>query len=485
MLFQPTNIVPDLRTGIGLGVVDVTNGLQVSWQVNGDFPKMTAFAIAIYANDAESTYKYSTNKLETGCPFYGRDSSGEIQFFSYTVAPEILSANGITNGNEYKLAIRQYYQQNGNSGPETSILTSSMPVFLTRNTPSFSMTSPSVTSAEYTFNWSYSQAQGDTIDWIRYQIQIVGGGESEIIYDSGAIYGAAVYECTYSGFISGQTYAVRAYGQTSSGVSIGTDWAQFTASYSGTALTGEIDAGCVNGYDAIQIAWSVDSPPNTADTWVIYRKQYGKMAMQKVAEVPISTTSVYDFGAASDQGPYNYYLFAANSTTYLSSPLISDDVTPTRYYWSLLQCTENQDGVYRVIKEFDFKLNLNSGSLSNNNSPSVLQNFTAMPTVQLSPSNYKSGTLSALIGKAATGQYTGDTLTQREALMALSTTQDTLFLKSSKGDVMMVAINGAVTATISDTVKDKPQVIQVPWIEIDDTPVSIIAYDNDPIFNAN
>lgn len=492
MLFQPTNIVPDLRTGIGLGVFDVNDGMQVSWQVNGDYPKMTAFAIAIYPNDTGSSYLYRTGKLYAGCPFYGRDSNGEVQFFSYTIAPSTLTEHGINNGNEYKMLIRQYYLTNGESGTETDVLTSSAPVFLTRDKPSFTMTTPNVVSAEYTFQWTYSQAQGDTIEWIRYQIQIVGGGNSEIIYDSGSIYGAAVYACTYSGFISGQTYAVRAYGQTSSGVSISTEWEQFTASYGedddddDDEMSGEIAAGCTSGYNAITVSWLIsDNIPAGATTWVLYRQQSGKLAMQKVAETPISTTTVYDFGAASDQGPYTYYLFAANATTYLSKALISNEVTHTRYYWSLLRCEENQDGVFRAIAEYDFKLNLDSGSFSNNNSPNVMQNFTAMPTVQLSPSNYKSGTLSALIGKAAMGKYTGDTLELREAIMALSITQDALFLKSSKGDIMMVEINGAITATIADTVQGKPQTVQVPWVEIDDTPVSIIAYDNDPIFTAN
>ena len=162
MLFQPTNIVPDMRSGIGLGVVDVTNGLQVSWQVNGDYPRMTAFAIAIYLNDAASTLKYTTGAQRTGCPFFGRDSNGEINFFSYTIPPAALSGARITNGNEYKLLIRQYYNETGDSGAELNVLQSSASVFVTRSMPIFNMTSSlSVASAEYTFKYRFLQTEGE------------------------------------------------------------------------------------------------------------------------------------------------------------------------------------------------------------------------------------------------------------------------------------------------------------------------------------
>lgn len=484
MLFQPTNIIPDTRTGIGFGVIDASDKMQVSWQVNGDFPRMTAFRITIYDNNAASTIKYDSAKLTAGCPFDGRDANGEIKFFSYTIAGSTLASAGITNGHEYKMTIAQYYMD-GNT--ETNIGQSSASVFITRQAPTFTMSSTTVGAAEHTFTWNFSQAQDDTIEWIRYQIQIINEGDTATIYDSGNIYGSAEYQCTYSGFISGNTYQIRATGQTSSGVPIATEWSQFTVSYTGGTPTGNVIAECYAGHDAVAVMWDTVSTASGQNAWVLYRKDADNIAMLKVGEFPVAQTSVYDFGASSGQGPYSYYLFQATQSsggiTYNSSAAISNEVTPTRYYWSLLECEENQDGVYRVLQEFYFKNNLDSGSLSNNNNPNVMQNFTAMPTVQLSPSNYKSGSLSALLGQTSLGQYVQDTLTLRESLMALSTTQNTLFLKSSKGDVIMVVINGPINASISDKIKGQPQVVSVPWVEIDDTPASIIAYPGDSIFN--
>ena len=496
MLFQPTNIIPDTRTGIGYGTVDVTNGLQISWQVNGDYPVMTAFQIVVFQNNASSTQLYDTGRLTTGCPFYGRDSSGEIKFFAYTIPDASLASAGITNGNEYKLTIRQYYTENG---AETSILQSSASVFVTRDEPYFNMSYFStVDSAEYTFSWNYAQSQGDTIEWIRYRIKTISGSGSATLYDSGNIYGAAVYECTYSGFVVGQRYAIRADGQTSSGVPISTDWREFSPSYSGTSMGGSLAAIIPSMWyaavvpDDIVVSWSGISAPENTDLLVLYRSNYDENArmnlMTKVAEMEFSGGSsgnITDFGAASGQGPYTYYLFAAKGgdasatpatkTQYLSTALVSNEVNPAYTYWALIEGSANNDGSYQKINEFLFANNLDSSAVSNNNNPNVMQNFTAFPTIQLSPSNYKSGALTAMIGTAVRGEYLYDTKKLRESILSLSTTKNTLFLKSPKGDVMTVAINGAITFTISETVKGQPQSVTVPWAEIDDAPVSIVS----------
>lgn len=489
MLFQPTNIIPDTRTGIGFGVVDATQTMQVSWQVNGDYPVMTAFRIVIYANDTASTELYDTGRLTAGCPFNGRDAVGEIKFFSYSIPAATLSTAGITNGNEYKYTIRQYYLLPDTT--ETSILQSSASVFITRSTPSFAIVSPSVTSAEYTFTWTYSQAQGDTVEWARYQIRLVSGSTATLIYDSGNIYGIAELKCTYSGFIKGQVYAIRALIQTSSGVQMETSWEQFSPIYTESTVTGAIIGACMPGFNAVSLDWSGASTVTGQDIWVLYRKQGDNLAMYKIGEFSVLTRNIYDFGAASGQGPYTYYLFSGMAgdpaatpptpTQYLSAALISNAVNPKYHCWSLIDTVENTDGTYQVVQEFDFRTNLDSGSVSNNNSPNVLANFTSMPTVQTAPTNYQSGSLTSMIGIASGGEYLKDTLALRNALMSLSTTNDTLFLKSAKGDVMTVRINGPVSVITNDTWEKQPQTVTVPWIEIDDTPASIIAVSGDAV----
>lgn len=483
MLFQPTNIVPDTRTGIGFGTVDATNGIQFSWQVNGNYPVMTAFNITIYRNDTLSTQLYTTGRLTTNCPFKGRDALGEIAFFTYSVSAATLSGSGITNGGEYKYTIRQYYDD---GGVETSILQSSASVFITRAASSFAFAAINVTEAEYTFTVNYSQAQGDTVDWIRYQIQTTSGAKSEELYDSGKIFGTPVYEITYNGFMDGENYSIRATGQTSSGVNMDTGWVSFTPSYNTSPLTANVVAACQRDYSAVKVSWAGATTLAGQDIWIVYRKRAGSLVMDKLGEINSSVTSVYDFGAASGQGPYTYYLFAGTAgytdgnndyhpTVYLSSAVTSNAVSPVYYRWSLLDCVLSSDGTYSVQAEYDFKYNMDSGSMANNNTPGVLQNFTAKPTVQPAPQNFKSGTLTALIGSVGSnGKYT-DSLAIRNAIMALSATDDTLFLKSSKGDVLQVRLNGPVTAATTENAESLAQSVMLPWVEIDDETESIIA----------
>ena len=91
--------------------------------------------------------------------------------------------------------------------------------------------------------------------------------------------------------------------------------------------------------------------------------------------------------------------------------------------------------------------------------------------MQLSQQNYKSGTLESLIG---TIEYTdgqnqySDTVDLKEAIYALSTTSNYLFLKSRKGDLWMVRPSGDITMTTMDNTKEQAQTVRFPWVEVGD-----------------
>lgn len=466
MLFMPTNIVPDMKSGIGLGVVDAQSPLKVSWQVNGDYPVMTGMSITIYLNDAASTQKYTTGKTTFSTPFYGANALGEPQYYSYSISAAALSTAGIVNGNEYKLIITQYYDDNG---AEASVTQASASVFITRTNPSFTLSTvpATVTASKYTFTANFSQSQGDTLDWVRYQIA-QGSDTDDPIYDSGNIYGAAVFTCTYDGFRDGYNYSFRATGQTSSGVLVTTGWTTFTVSYSVSSVTGAVTAGVQKDVNGVLVGWSGLSTVTGQSRWVVYREQEGNPVIVKVADVASSVRNIIDYGAASGQGPYDYLVVAANAASELiGTPVRSGRISPVFYRWTLLETSLQSDGSYRTEAQYHFRYNLDSSGISNNNAPGVLQNFTANPTVQPAPQNYRTGTLKALIGTVVGGRYT-DSLTLRKSLTALSTTEKPLFLKSSKGDVMLVRLNGAVTASITENVESLAQTVSLPWIALDD-----------------
>ena len=141
-LYQPRHITPDVRSGIGEGTVDVTQGMTVTWEINGP-SAMTAFSIVIMSNNASSTQLYTTGKITDGCPAYGTASNGAIVPFSYTISAAALTMAGITNGNEYKLLITQWWSES------ESVTQSSASVFITRKEPTLAIT-PIETRAEIT-----------------------------------------------------------------------------------------------------------------------------------------------------------------------------------------------------------------------------------------------------------------------------------------------------------------------------------------------
>ena len=466
MLFQPTNIIPDQKSGIGLGVIDATLPMKVSWQVNGDYPAMTGMKITIYLNNEASTQKYTTGKVSFGSPFYGTNALGELQYYSYTISAGDLSSAGITNGHEYKMVITQYYMDHGT---EESVTQSSASVFITRSNPTFTLTTvpATVTHSYYTFTLAYSQTQGDTLDWVRYQIA-QGSDTDDPIYDSGNIYGAAVYTCTYTSFRTGFNYSFRAMGQTSSGVLLNTGWTTFDVSYSVTPMTGAVTVGVQKDVNGVIVDWSGLGTVSGQSRWIVFREQEGSGILVKVADVAVGIRSVIDYGAPSGQGPYDYLISASDSGgAVIGSPSQSESIRPAFYRWTLLEAQDSADGSYVVTNQYHFRYNMDSGSVSNNNSPNVLQNFTSYPTVQPAPQNYLTGTLKALIGIVSGGRYT-DSLEQRNALMALSVTENPLFLKSSKGDVMRVRLNGAVTAATAEKTESLAQTVSVPWIALED-----------------
>lgn len=539
-LFEPTNITPDEKGAFGNGVVDITKGLAISWQVNGNAATpMTGCSITIMLNNAESTFVYATPIETINPPFYPTDEKGipipyttyipyDILFtgrtykvesstitvtsvnygtflekvgqngrytfsyssgnwhiaggtepdlgtygISYTGTPQdgdvivVVCGTGMQNGLEYKLLITQF-------ADKQTVTQKSASVFLARSTPTLTINGFDlpVSSQKYTFAATYSQAQGDALMWARWQLAAVGEqGERTEIYDTGRMYGVAVLKLTVDGLMSRSSYSVRCSGETVNGVLVDSDWVAFPVQYSLQPTGGDLSARCAAGTDAIKLSLDTEANETLLPQWraenynaSYYRKGSGAL-LQKLFTLPITQSTALDYSAVSQQGPYTYYAFLENGENFLYAPLTSDPISPCWWNWSLLSCVAQEDGTYLVEREFRFRDNVTTGAISNGNSPSVLQNFTRYPTVQRAPQNYQSGTLTALIGVASKGVY-ADTIEQRNAIWALSTTQNTLFLKNRKGDLLMIAISGEITMQTGDNTPQQTQTATIPWVEV-------------------
>jgi len=199
----------------------------------------------------------------------------------------------------------------------------------------------------------------------------------------------------------------------------------------------------------------------------LYRQQGEQERLEHLIDLPLRVGQVFDYGAASQQGPYVYYLFPTGPETYIADPIVSNPANPCFWNWTVLSCAARTDGGWVVEQEFSFGKNLVSGSITNGNSPQVLKNFTQYPTVQIDPANYQEGTLGSLIGviDKKTGKYR-DSIALRDAIYGLSTTTNTLFLKNRKGDLMEIRTSGPVGMETWDGSAAQAQTVSLPWVQV-------------------
>ena len=259
-LFQPTNITPSSFSGLAAGTVDVTQDLPVSWQVNGNSP-LVAYQIRFMQNTSASTQVLTTGKVALENPFYGVNYKGEVQYFSAEITSAQMSAAGMTNGyeNGYKMEITQWWSEND------SITQTSASFFITRSMPTLTMdavTNP-MASRAYTFTAEYSQAQGDAVEWMQWEIMLADGSNN-MVYDTGKIYGTGEIKMEYDGFLTGSSYKVQCVVQTENGIEASTGWTDFSVSYPSSLLDGTAYACALCDTDAVEVTF----PPSVYITGV-------------------------------------------------------------------------------------------------------------------------------------------------------------------------------------------------------------------------
>ena len=204
---------------------------------------------------------------------------------------------------------------------------------------------------------------------------------------------------------------------------------------------------------------------NPVTQFSIYRKETEKSELLKIATVDLSNTQIIDNGVVLNKN-YTYYVFPETETESPYAPIISNSASVCYWDWILLECQKQTDGIYFMVNKFRFGLNLETGSISNNNNPNVLQNFTPYPLVQRSPSNYKSGSLTSLIGGIKQDGTYYDTSELRDEISGLSTRKNDLFLKNRKGDLWKVALSAEISFETMDATKSQAQTATISWVEI-------------------
>lgn len=252
-IFQPTNIVPSTFAGVGGGVVDANANISVSWQVNGN-SAMTQFVITVCENTEAGTVVH-TETVSQSPAFYGTDARGNP--VPYVYEPGVSwSTWGLSNGNSYKFKITQYWSVSEYVEMNTEA------VFVTRAAPSVSISPDDerIYSIGQTFTGTYTQANGDALNWVRWTLTDIYGN---VIEDTGEVY-TQVLSFTYDRFFNGNDYVLTCAVETENGVQA-TDSVTFSVSYATPTNIGEITASC-NPDDSVTLTWGAGvNAPGTAD----------------------------------------------------------------------------------------------------------------------------------------------------------------------------------------------------------------------------
>lgn len=203
--------------------------------------------------------------------------------------------------------------------------------------------------------------------------------------------------------------------------------------------------------------------------WEIYKQKENNSQLEFVASMGVGTDFIVDH-MVENGVKYVYYVFPTG-TLAIGSPVISETVSSKAWNWVLFTATESeQENVLIATHAYVFQGNVASGSISNNSNSTVLNNFTKYPKIIKGTTNYKSGVLKSLIGYV---DYTENTYTEsaglRDALMALSTSNERMFLKNRAGDIWEVSVHSAIAMETLDTSSWQPNTISLPWAEIADT----------------
>ena len=251
-LYQPTNVTPSMLGALGNGVVDVRNGIDVSWQVDGQSP-MTAFQIQILENTSASKVLYDTGKKTDGCPFYGRDEKGDVVFFQYAISASVLASAKITNGENYKLLITQWWNDN------QSVTQQSASVFLCRDTPTLQIgdwTAPETLVPLHktveTFTATYNQAQGDELAWVRWRLWRYDKNRI-LLADTGAI-ATSMLQFRYDSFFDGEKYLLECEGETTNGVPVYAS-KQLKCSYDVSPFSGFVQTCVDRKKSGVKLSW--------------------------------------------------------------------------------------------------------------------------------------------------------------------------------------------------------------------------------------
>lgn len=220
----------------------------------------------------------------------------------------------------------------------------------------------------------------------------------------------------------------------------------------------------------------------------IKRKKIGDSHFKNICDLNYEYNkkySVIDYTIKNNE-EYEYYLFPygiKNNENYIMLNYLKSSKTFKQEFdkWVLYIASENPDNTKECFVEqmLFFDLNINSGTITNNNTKTIHKNFTAYPRVQSSPHCYWSGTLKGLLG--VLNPYSSEYIQTPEQLYnfkLLSLDNRRKFLKDRDGNLFEIELSGPLQISNQDNLQIDLKEKTLPWVEIDNAEdISLITTD--------
>ena len=235
-------------------------------------------------------------------------------------------------------------------------------------------------------------------------------------------------------------------------------------------------------------AGNIGANNQTIDGWNIYRQKGNEKTFVNTVSLSGSRRSFVDYSVVNNT-KYQYYIYPSIGGS-LMAPMVTDAKTTEFDCWTLyLTKTTADKGVYKLSKAFDFRLNFEAPTITNNTGANIITTFSQYQRVRKNTVNCLSGTLSSLIGyydetkltrETSSGRhYTSnayvETISAADAMFSLSTnTEHRKFLRDLQGRLLEVEITGPITVQQQNYNGQIVSTVQVNWMEIADASNIII-----------
>lgn len=345
------------------------------------------------------------------------------------------------------------------SGEDVKVAQNSGRLYFTTGTTSYNMAYS--TNREYWIIFTigfFTEGRTDGFQWLVYSPEVSGYSNwpvttfSQSVPKSIDLYGP----CTVYDFQLG-------FGTGNSSLEGGMDDNTYVPEFKGPKVTYPY-----NGASAVWLPFGVSSP-----TSALYRTEdqyaYGA-AMTLIGNFPpyIDETwipYILDYTAVNGQ-QYQYVVTSADEDLENEALSKSGTVTPCFWNWLLIEAKQdaNNKDLYKVQQDFRFIGNVSSGSYSNGGSRNIQPTFTQYSAVFRSTQNRRQGTLTGLIGYTVMGEYFDFNATE-QAIRALSTSKNQLFLRDRRGNFMKIALAGEISMSVNDNSAKQEITANIPWIE--------------------